>query len=75
MNSLFIDLILCAIAYVILIYFIATMVKARSQKGKDNNDDGDGGIENLTPPTIDLPPGIIWPKDAPKKKSTDMVDV
>ena len=75
MNSLFVDLVLCAIAYVILIYFIATMAKARFQKGKDNNDDGDGGIENLTPPTIDLPPGIIWPKDKTKKKPVEPVDI
>jgi hypothetical protein len=75
MNSLFVDLILCAITYVILIYFIATMARARFQKGSDNNDDGDGGVENLQPPTLDLPPGIVWPKDKSRKKHSDLIDV
>ncbi|EIM74025.1 hypothetical protein A3SI_16752 [Nitritalea halalkaliphila LW7] len=67
MSSLIIDLILCGVAYVVLIYFVATMTKARFQRGRDNGDDGDGGIEDITPPKIDLPPGVIWPSDAPKR--------
>ena len=68
MNSLVIDLIVCGLAYVIIVYFIATMTKSVLKKGK-NNDEGDGGIENFTPPKIDLPPGVIWPSDSPKEKS------
>lgn len=67
MNSLVIDLFLCGVAYVILIYFVATMTKNSLRRRNSSNDDGDGGIENLTPPKIDLPPGVIWPSDAPKK--------
>jgi len=72
MSSLVIDLILCGIAYVVLIYFVATLTKVRiDDQGKKNeeDDDGDGGIEDLTPPKIDLPPGVIWPADAPRRKS------
>jgi hypothetical protein len=74
MNSLVIDLFMCGVAYVILIYFVATMTKNSLRRGS-NNDDGDGGVENFTPPKIDLPPGVIWPSDAPKKsKSPDPVE-
>jgi hypothetical protein len=70
MNSLVIDLILCGVAYVVLIYFVATMTKARINRRRNNNDDdGDGGVEDLTPPKIDLPPGIIWPGDDVKDRN------
>ena len=70
MSSLVIDLILCGIAYVVLIYFVANMTKVRFAKGKKNEDDeGDGGVEDLTPPKIDLPPGVIWPSDMPTKRT------
>lgn len=70
MSSLAIDLILCGIAYVVLIYFVAKMTKARLSDGKKNeDDDGDGGVEDLTPPKIDLPPGVIWPSDLPTKRT------
>lgn len=75
MNSLVIDLFLCGVAYVILIYFVATMTKNSLRKGNRRGDEGDGGVENFTPPKIDLPPGVIWPKDAPKRsKSPEPVD-
>ena len=70
MSSLVIDMVLCGIAYLILIYFVATMTKLRRDKGKTNeDDDGDGGVEDLTPPKIDLPPGVIWPTDHSEKQS------
>jgi hypothetical protein len=69
MSSLAVDLMLCGIAYVVLIYFVATMTKSRLGRGQNNDDDGDGGIEDFTPPKIDLPPGVIWPSDGPTKKS------
>lgn len=77
MSSLVIDLILCGIAYVVLIYFVATLTKVRMDKGKKNeDDDGDGGVEDLTPPKIDLPPGVIWPTDGlPSKRKTEPIDV
>lgn len=68
MNSLVIDLILCGIAYVVLIYFVATLTKSKIQRNRKNNDDdGDGGVETNTPPVIDLPPGIVWPSDEKEK--------
>ncbi len=69
MSSLVIDLFLCGVAYVILIYFVATMTKNSLRKG-NRNDDGDGGVEDLTPPKIDLPPGVIWPSDLPRSRKT-----
>lgn len=72
MSSLVIDLFLCGVAYVVLIYFVATMTKARINRNRNNDDDGDGGVEDLTPPKIDLPPGIVWPSDdvgKPTKRS------
>ncbi|TVP47515.1 MAG: hypothetical protein EA341_12695 [Mongoliibacter sp.] len=69
MSSLVVDLVLCGLAYVVLIYFVATLTKPKISRKGDNNDDGDGGIEDYTPPKIDLPPGIIWPSDGPKSKT------
>jgi hypothetical protein len=69
MSSLVVDLVLCGVAYVVLIYFVATMTKSNLGRNTDSSDDGDGGIEDFTPPKIDLPPGVIWPTDAPRKKS------
>jgi hypothetical protein len=66
MNSLLIDLVVCGLAYVITVYFIATMTKNTLNKGK-SGDDGDGGVGKNTPPKIDLPPGVIWPSEAPKR--------
>jgi hypothetical protein len=68
MSSLVIDLVLCGFAYVVLIYFVATMTKSKMPRKDSNNDDGDGGIEDFTPPKIDLPPGVIWPSNSPKRK-------
>ncbi|HLW18736.1 MAG TPA: hypothetical protein VKX33_00350 [Cyclobacteriaceae bacterium] len=76
MSSLVIDLILCGIAYVILIYFVAKMTKSPLPSKKKNEDeDGDGGVEDLTPPKIDLPPGVIWPSDVPKRKTSGPLQV
>ncbi|EON79147.1 hypothetical protein ADIS_0376 [Lunatimonas lonarensis] len=75
MSSLVIDLFLCGVAYVVLIYFVATMTKTRINKNRNNDDDGDGGVEDLTPPKIDLPPGIVWPTDdAPKPTKPQVVE-
>jgi hypothetical protein len=66
MDSLMIDLILCGLVYVILIYFIVTISK-NLRVGDKNQDEG--GLEIQTPPKIDLPPGVIWPAgELPKVK-------
>jgi hypothetical protein len=75
MSSLVVDLIMCGLAYVVLIFIVATLTKARINRDKDNNDDGDGGVEDFTPPKIDLPPGVIWPSDGSKKKKTKPYNV
>ena len=68
MSSLIVDLVLCGVAYVVLIYFVGTMTKSNLGRNSDSSDDGDGGVEDFTPPKIDLPPGVIWPTDSPTKK-------
>jgi len=68
MSSLVIDLFLLGIAYIILIYFVATMTKNSFRRKNDGGDDGDGGLEINSPPKIDLPPGVIWPSDGPIRK-------
>jgi len=69
MNSLVIDLILCGVAYVVLIYFVTTLTRSKIKRNRKNNDeDGDGGVENNVPPVIDLPPGIVWPSDEKENK-------
>lgn len=75
MSSLVIDLVLCGLAYVILIYFVATLTRNSLKKRDSNGDDGDGGVENLTPPKIDLPPGVIWPSDAPRSTRPEPVEL
>lgn len=66
MSSFVVDLVLLGLTYVVLIYFVATMTKARhTRKRNGGDDDGDGGIENFTEPKIDLPPGVVWPSGSP----------
>ncbi|WP_226389704.1 hypothetical protein [Penaeicola halotolerans] len=61
MTSLVIDLILCGLTYVMLIYFMTTIGRKRWMgRGGDSNG-GDGGISIESPPHIDLPPGVTWP--------------
>ncbi|AFL83856.1 hypothetical protein Belba_1221 [Belliella baltica DSM 15883] len=67
MSSLVVDLILLGFTYVVLIYFVATLTKAR-QIRKRNDGEDDGGIENITEPKIDLPPGVVWPTSSPTKR-------
>ncbi|MDF2156233.1 hypothetical protein [Algoriphagus sp. CAU 1675] len=75
MSSLFINLLLAGFAYVIVIYFVSMMTKNSLNKGKNKGDDRDGGVENLNPPKIDLPPGVIWPSDSPtRSKKPEPVD-
>ncbi|SFU10656.1 hypothetical protein SAMN04489724_4029 [Algoriphagus locisalis] len=74
MSSLVIDLVLFGLAYVILIYLMATMTKNSIKKKGSGEDDGDGGIEDFTPPKIDLPPGVQWPSDSPKSRRPEPVE-
>lgn len=69
MSSLVVDLILLGFTYVVLIYFVATLTKARQIRKRNGGDDeGDGGIENFTEPKIDLPPGVVWPSGSPVER-------
>ena len=72
MNGYIIDLVLCGIAYLFLVYFMVTMMRKR-KKGYDGEDDGDGGLPVTSPPEIDLPPGICLPDGSPKLRFTEEV--
>ncbi|MFD2035872.1 hypothetical protein ACFSKL_13800 [Belliella marina] len=75
MSSLVVDLIVLGLTYVVLIYIVAILTKARLNRQKnDSQDDGEGGVENYTPPKIDLPPGIVWPSDI-RSKNRDKTPV
>ncbi|AGA77290.1 hypothetical protein Echvi_1019 [Echinicola vietnamensis DSM 17526] len=63
-----VDMIIFGVAYVLLVYFLMTMIRPAHGSRKNRSDDGDGGIEVTDPPKIDLPPGVIWPSDGPKTK-------
>ncbi|MCE7994119.1 MAG: hypothetical protein HEP71_19180 [Roseivirga sp.] len=63
MNSFTIDLLLSGFTYVVLTYL--TFILMRKKKRRNNDGDDDGGF-TLSPPTIDLPPGISWPSNGPE---------
>ena len=64
-----IDLILCAVTYVILTYVMVLLIRKRRNTRGNNDDDGGGGIDFDKLPELDLPPGISLPinSDSPKK--------
>ena len=63
MSSLYLDLILSGLTYVILTYLSFMLMKKRESR-IDNDDDGGIGLVSGTP-KIDLPPGVVWP-DSPR---------
>lgn len=64
-----IDLILCGIAYIIMIYFMVILMKQKINPLRNGGDD-DGGISITNLPDLDdLPPGISLPDGSlPGKK-------
>ncbi|MFT7380324.1 MAG: hypothetical protein ACI9Z3_000199 [Roseivirga sp.] len=62
MNSLYLDLILSGLTYVILTYLSFMLMKKRKSTIDNDDDDGNGLISDQ--PKIDLPPGVVWP-DSP----------
>lgn len=72
MNSFTIDLFLSGFTYVILTYL--TFILMRKKKRRDNGND-DGGVFRLTPPELDLPPGVCWPSDSPEISHKELEEV
>lgn len=72
MNSIYLDLILSSIVYVLVTYLSFQFIKRHWLINKTDNDDSDGGFE-LTPPQIDLPPGVSWPSKTEKNKELENV--
>ncbi|MFC2187284.1 hypothetical protein ACFCT7_08185 [Fulvivirgaceae bacterium LMO-SS25] len=57
----FVDMVLCGVVYLILVYFMFLLMRKRGSNGNGRSDDGDGGIKLPNRPKIDLPPGVVWP--------------
>jgi hypothetical protein len=72
MATYLIDMVLCGIAYLIIVYFMFMLMKKRQINKRKDDDDQDGGIRLPTRPKIDLPPGIVWPSDTGQHKRTKL---
>ena len=73
MSGLYLDIVLCSMAYLILIGFIFWRTDRR--KGPDDNsNDGDGGLPIENGPKLDLPPGVCLPGDGPRMVRRDQYD-
>lgn len=72
MNGYIVDLILCGIVYLFLVYFMVTMMRKKN-KGYDGDDDDEGGLPVTSPPEIDLPPGVCLPDGSPRLRITEDV--
>lgn len=59
MEEFYYDIFWSGLTYVILTYLAFRLMRG----GKPNNDGGDGGQDLSRTPNIDLPPGVVWPKD------------
>jgi hypothetical protein len=68
MHNIVIDLLLCCFIYSILLAII--FIRENKKKRRNDSSDGDdeGGLPIMTPPEIDLPPGICLPDDPRVKK-------
>ena len=64
MWSFYYDIILTVLTFILMGYLSYVAMNNRSA---GNDDSDDGGLELDTDPIIDLPPGVVWPSDAPKK--------
>lgn len=63
-----IDLILCGVAYTVMVYFMIVLMKRRIRPMR-NDDDDDGGINVSTLPDLDdLPPGVSLPLGGPSNR-------
>ena len=62
MNPFFIDLLLCLLTYLILLWIILRGSRWR-RSFNQTNEDGEGGLlfDYEKGPTLDLPPGVDWP--------------
>lgn len=65
------DLLLCGLAYLILVYLMVALMKKRKRDIGGSDDDDEGGIAVKGPPEIDLPPGVCMPDGSPKLKFVD----
>ncbi len=64
MWSFYYDIALTLLTFVLMGYLSYV---AMNNRRAGNDDSDDGGLELDRSPKIDLPPGVIWPSDAPQK--------
>ncbi|MFY0591569.1 hypothetical protein [Roseivirga sp.] len=70
MDTFYYDILWSGITYVILTYLAFKLMRSK----KSNNGSSDDGDQDLSiPPKIDLPPGIVWPKDLDKLKEEEVL--
>lgn len=72
MHSIVIDLLLCGFIYGILLAIIFVR-ESKKKRGNDSDGDDEGGLPVLSPPEIDLPPGVCLPDD-PRVKKQDTTE-
>lgn len=60
MEVFYYDFLWSGLTYVILTYLAFRLMTSRKRRNEDG-EDGDQGITET--PKIDLPPGVVWPKD------------
>lgn len=68
MNGYLIDMILCGMAYVVIVYFMMKLVRpSGGEFPKDDNEDGGISWDRL--PDLDLPPGVTLPDGDPTERA------
>lgn len=60
------DLIMCGVAYLILVYLMVALIKKKRKNLGGSDNDDDGGIAVKGPPEVDLPPGVCLPDGSPR---------
>lgn len=68
MNSFYYDILL-TLGTFLLIGFLS--YKAMRSNRRNGDGDDEGGLMLETEPKIDLPPGVVWPSEAPKRRIED----
>lgn len=69
MEVFYYDFLWSGLTYVILTYLAFRLMRGR--KPRNDGDDGDQGVTRT--PKIDLPPGVVWPRDYISKSEKEEV--
>ncbi|NJL14879.1 MAG: hypothetical protein HC913_19010 [Microscillaceae bacterium] len=62
------DYFLLLLAHLAVLTFVSYKIARLRNRNGNNDDDDEGGTGfDLTPPKLDLPPGIVLPRDVPEE--------